>query len=322
MIASSSASFCKLCQPQFSANGSVILEDQKEEETQCTHCAQPATLLYCGQPSCFSCYKIQKSQKQLMFKSSHHLTKKSQDCKSLSPKKSRVLESNCNIKSLNTMNLMDKVGKVETNPRIKSLRSDEEIVKDTSPETKGKTKRKSVFKKANTLEFPSPALPLKQSLSDFIDIISKKGLDPSTALFHAKEGNFSSKIFHEKCDFKENLVIVIIFSSGFILGTYQETPLDPANKVVSDEKAVIFSLFGGEKVFYYEIANKKFKYDHSGFSFGAPIGLLINFDVIDESFCSLELKYKSPLGGDVKFKIAENFVWSLIIKEILAFKLS
>ena len=308
----SSASFCKAFLKLLPGN--IFLEEQKEEETICAFCSKsPATLLYSGLPACFSCYQLQKSEKNLKF---HHLSKKSLGSPtrhSLSPHKL----TNHDIKSLKTFNFGDKSGGVASQiPRIKTLEkiSKGRILKD-------QTKQKSLFRTGNTQEINNVAFS-KNVLKDFIEKISKKGIDFSSAIFQATEGSFSSKAFHETCDNQENLVVIIVFSSGYILGTFQEIPMTSEQNVISDEKATIFSLFGGEKAFYYEISSHKLKYEPSGLCFGVPTGLLLNWDILDESFCGLELKYKSPLGGDVKFKIAENFVWSLIIKEVLAFKLS
>jgi len=127
--------------------------------------------------------------------------------------------------------------------------------------------------------------------------------------------------FHHFCDKKAPLLFMIFLNSGFIFGGYIYAPLDESKSVMKDKLSGLFSFFG-DKVFFYEVNNKEVKYESRGFSFGIPNNLLIDLEMMDESACNLELKYKSPLGAEVTFKISQNFVWSLMIKEICVYKLS
>ena len=302
--------FCKSCEPLFTKPPAHI-EEKKCEEDLCSNCNHsPAVCLYQGKPSCFPCRKqakiLPKSQK-------HHIktTHRSQNDanKSLSPRKIFEYNNVNNIQSLKHLSPKQK------SKGIISLKTQEEEI-NCKPTN---IKQKSMFLTILTNErIQTNSI----KISDFLDSIIKKGLDTIKpfCIYKVEEGSYSPKSFHTACDNIPGLLILISFTSGFLLGGYQSSPLNKEKRVNKDENALLFSLFG-EKPFFYEIGSNSIKYETDGFGYGVPINLMINLEIIDESFCGLELKYKSPLGGDVKFRIADNFVWSLIVKEVLAFKI-
>lgn len=159
-----------------------------------------------------------------------------------------------------------------------------------------------------------------KNLKEFLENIAIMGVAKSTSenkIYSLKqfEDPHASKEFHKVCDDKDRLVFGIILNSGFIFGCYIVSPLLNDTNNHTDSEAQIFSIFG-EKYYFYSISNDFIKYEKKGFSFGNPCDLLINLDSIDESVCNMTLKYKTPLGGEIKFKIAQNFVWSLMVSEI------
>lgn len=127
--------------------------------------------------------------------------------------------------------------------------------------------------------------------------------------------------FHSFCDGQAPLLFLCVFHSGFMLGGYIYAVLDASKRILKDKLAGLFSFFG-EKAYFYEINEQEVRYEEEGFSLGVPQNLFVNLDFIDESRCAQELKFKSPLGSEITFKIATNFVWSLMIKQIFAYKLS
>lgn len=164
-----------------------------------------------------------------------------------------------------------------------------------------------------------------KKLKEFLENIAILGVAKSTSenkIYSLKqfEDPHASIEFHKLCDDKDYLVFGIILNSGFILGGYIVSPLLKDENNHNDGDSQIFSIFG-EKHYFYSISNDFIKYEKKGFSFGNPCDLLINLDSIDESVCNMTLKYKSPLGGEIKFKIAPNFVWSLMVNEIFVCQL-
>lgn len=156
---------------------------------------------------------------------------------------------------------------------------------------------------------------LSRIMTDGLNSLKKKMIYSSSK---QKQGAHE---FHELCDKQAPLLFMIFLNSGFIFGGYIYAPLDESKPFIHDKLSGLYSLFG-DKVYFYEVNNHEVKYEQRGFSFGAPLNLYIDLEIIDESSCSMELKYKSPLGAEVTFKISQNFVWSLMIKEICVYKLS
>ena len=143
----------------------------------------------------------------------------------------------------------------------------------------------------------------------------------SKMIYSSNRDKMQGAEFHRICDKQAPLMFLIFLNSGFMLGGYTYAPLDVNKSINKDKLAGIFSFFG-DKLFFYEINGQEIKYEKNGFSFGVPYNIYIDLDIIDESYCNIELKYKSPLGAEVTFKISQNFVWSIMVKEIFVYKLS
>lgn len=140
-------------------------------------------------------------------------------------------------------------------------------------------------------------------------------------IYSWKRNKQTGEELHNLCDGHTPLLFLIILTSGFMLGGYIYSQLDREKKVAKDSMAGCFSFFG-DKAYFYGINAQEIKYEAKGFSFGIPPNLYIDLESIDESHCGFDLKFKSPLGSEITFKISSNFVWSLMVKEISVYKLS
>lgn len=160
-------------------------------------------------------------------------------------------------------------------------------------------------------------------IHDFLTKILTTGLNSlkSQEIYSWEKDGKNGAAFHKSCDGHAPLLFLVVLHSGFMLGGYIYSPLDENKRISKDKLAGLFSFFG-EKAYFYEINEQEVKYESAGFSFGIPQNLSVNLDFLDESRCAQELKFKSPLGAEITFRIGANFVWSLMVKQISAYKLS
>lgn len=207
------------------------------------------------------------------------------------------------------------------NPSIRMIKADSPILRDSREHSPALPTKSGAF--------PGFEQELKKrgirdlKIYEVLSNIMIDGLNSlkSKMIYSSLRNKYGGSEFHKLCDRRAPLLFMIFLNSGYILGGYTYAPLDEKKLVMSDKLSGLYSLFG-DKVYFYEVNNLDIKYEKNGFSFGTPYNLFINLEMMDESICNLELKYKSPLGAEVTFKISQNFVWSLMIKEICVYKLS
>ena len=106
-------------------------------------------------------------------------------------------------------------------------------------------------KNINLKTFDSNILTIDQRHPDILNAIVNDPIKVERAdlLFRASEHNFSAAAFHEKCDNKNDTLIIIRTEFGKTIGGYAHNPWDSGSLWLSDSnrRTFIFSLDMGEK---------------------------------------------------------------------------
>lgn len=154
--------------------------------------------------------------------------------------------------------------------------------------------------------------------------ILQKGLESrkSQLVYSSSMDKYSGKKFHEKCDKKNPLIIVITLISGYIFGGFFYKSLDPKQVEFEDKQAGLYSTTDGKTIDFYSVNGFKIIYHPSGIAFGSPTMLQINFDSLSTSVCNFELGFYDPFGRKIPFKFEKGSIdWSSIITDISVYKL-
>ena len=105
-------------------------------------------------------------------------------------------------------------------------------------------------------------------INEKIDFIEKE-LNPENKniefqlIYKCNENNDSSKVFHEKCDGKQNIILFVETTEGIKFGGYTSVGFNSNSKNTKDDKAFLFSI---DKKKIYKIKKDKFAiYCYNGF---------------------------------------------------------
>jgi len=158
---------------------------------------------------------------------------------------------------------------------------------------------------------------------DFFAKVNQKGIKThkSNLLYSGQSDKFSGKKFHEKCDQKGPLLIIIFLNSGYMFGGFMTKELNPKLVDVSDPFCGLFSTIDGKTIDFYSVSQGKINYTPNGVSFGNPILLSINFDNLNQLVCNFELVSYDPFGRKIPFKVEKGMELSSIITDIAVYKL-
>ncbi len=163
---------------------------------------------------------------------------------------------------------------------------------------------------------------IKYNEFNFIEAAIRKNLSKNVKnyklIYRASRNGYSAQDFHEKCDGKENTIVLVQARNGRRFGGFTEAKWDKSNEYKSDGKGFIFSI--DNKEVYYNKKNNYgiYCYSDKGPTFGGGHDLFIDnncnkdnksYDNSDHSYDTLGKKY--ALAGAKYFYVEDYEVYQL-----------
>jgi len=156
---------------------------------------------------------------------------------------------------------------------------------------------------------------------DFFKKINEQGISSlkNQLLYSSTIDGFSGKKFHQKCDQKSPIIVLIMLDNGFRIGGFTYKSLDQKNAEVSDNLAGLICTYDSKKIDFYPVSNNKILYQPYGITFGNPANLNLNLEDLNAFSCNLELGYYDPNGKKVIFSSGEKKDWAKLVKEVAVY---
>lgn len=163
---------------------------------------------------------------------------------------------------------------------------------------------------------------IKYNEFNFIETAIRKNLSKNVKnyklIFRASRNGYTAQDFHEKCDGKENTIVLVQARNGRRFGGFTEAKWDKSNEYKDDGKGFIFSL--DNKEVYYNMKNNYgiYCYSDKGPTFGGGHDLFIdnncnkdneNQDNSGHSYDTLGKK--NALAGSKYFYVEDYEVYQL-----------
>lgn len=173
-----------------------------------------------------------------------------------------------------------------------------------------------------TLNKPQPNIS-DPKVINFFKKINEGGIQAvkGQLVFTTNSDGFSGRKFHQRCDKKSPIILVISLDNGFKIGGFTYKGIDPKSVEVSDNLCGLFCTYDCKKVDFYSVGNSKVVYQPFGVAFGSPIILNLNLEALNTFVCQLELGFYDPNGNRQLYSFEEKLEWEKLIKEFAVYTL-
>lgn len=174
----------------------------------------------------------------------------------------------------------------------------------------------------NTLQRPQQKMSDPKVL-DFFKKMNENGIQSlkGQLLFSTSNDGFSGQKFHQKCDKKSPIIVMLVLDNGFKIGGFTYKGIDPKSIEVVDNLAGMFCTYDCKKFDFYSVNNNKLVYHPNGITFGSPTNFSLPLDAIGNLVCNLEIGYYDPNGKKVLFSLTDRRELTKLIKEVCVYLL-